>query len=186
MLLGALVGLFAFASVRGEGWVPFVSHVDLGIHELGHLLAMWAPSAFAALAGSLLQVAAPFGLAAYFWFGRKDLPAATVFVAWAGVSLRNVSAYMADAQVRILPLLGGQEGHDWAYLFGQWGMLPQAERVAGFVSAIGWLAFVAALAMAAWGFALPRLDARGRALYEARLETLPVREPRNRPPGSSA
>ncbi len=181
-LLGALVVLLAVASVRGAGWVPLVSHVDLGIHELGHMIAMWAPRDFVALAGSLLQVGAPVGLAAYFWFARRDIAATAVLVAWTGVSLRNVSVYMADANARLLPLLGGQDGHDWAYLFGRWGVLPNADGIAAAVSALGWLAFAGALALAAWGFARPRLDARRQAAYEARLETLPVREPRNRPP----
>jgi len=182
VLLGAFVVLLAVASARGAGWVPLVSHVDLGIHEFGHMIAMWAPRQFMALAGSLLQVAAPLGLAAFFWFVRKELPAAALLVAWAGVSIRNVSVYMADANTRVLPLLGGQEGHDWAYLFGQWGALPQAERIAGFFSVTGWLAFGFAFALAVWGFARPRLQAHSRVQYEAHLETLPVREPRNRPP----
>lgn len=186
VVLGALVVVLAVASAQGDGWVPLVSHVDLGIHEFGHMIAMWAPNTFVALAGSLLQVAAPLGLAAYFWFARKELSSVVLLVGWAAVSLRNVSVYMADANARVLPLLGGQEGHDWAYLFGVWGVLPQAESIAGFVSGIGWLTFVCALVLAAWGFAQPRLQARRQLEREAYLETLPVREPRNRPPATAA
>ncbi len=185
VLLGGLVVVLASASSRGAGWVPLVSHVDLGIHEFGHMIAMWAPRQFMALAGSLLQVVAPVGLAAYFWFARKELPSAALFVAWTAVSLRNVSVYMADANARVLPLLGGQEGHDWAYLFGEWGVLPQAEGIAGFVSAIGWLTFGCAFALAVWGLARPRLQARKNAEQEAYRRTLPVREPRNRPPATA-
>lgn len=180
--LVVLVIVLAVTSVRGEGWVPLVSHVDLGIHEFGHLLAMWLPRLATALAGSLLQLLAPAALAAYFWFARRDLPAATVLVAWLGVSLRNVSVYMADANARILPLFGGQDGHDWAFIFGQWHVLDSAERIAGFVSALGFIAFVVALGLALWEFAKPRLDAHRDADRRAHLESLPVREPRNHPP----
>ena len=121
-------------------------------------------------------------VAAYFWFVRHDLPAATVLVAWLGVSLRNVAVYMADSNVRILPLLGGQDGHDWAFIFGQWGVLNRAESIAGVVSAIGWLTFTGALGLAVWAFVQPRLAAREAAERQAHLGTLPVREPRNRPP----
>lgn len=184
VVLGVLVVVLMIASARGDGWVPLVSHVDLGIHEFGHMIAMWAPRPFVALAGSLLQVTAPLALAAYFWFACKELSSAVLLVAWSGASLRNVSVYMADANVRLLPLLGGQEGHDWAYLFGVWDVLPQAEKIAGFVSVLGWLTFVCALALVVWGFARPRLQARTLREREAYLETLPVREPRNRPPAT--
>ncbi len=180
--LAALAIALAVASARGAGWVPLVSHVDLGIHELGHLLSAWAPPVPNALAGSGLQLLAPAALIAYFWFARRDLPAATALTAWLGVSLRNVSVYMADANARVLPLLGGQDGHDWAFVFGQWGVLDHAERIAGVVSALGWLVFAAALGLACWQFALPRLAARRAIEREAYLEALPVREPRNLPP----
>lgn len=182
LLLGAVAIALAVASFRGNGWVPLVSHADLGIHEFGHLLAAWMPPIGAALAGSTLQLFAPAALAAYFWFARHDLSAATVLVAWLGVSLRNVGVYMADSNVRILPLFGGQDGHDWAFIFGQWGVLGHAESIAGVVSAIGWLVFAGALGLAVWAFVQPRLAAREAQHREAYLETLPVREPRNRPP----
>ncbi|PKQ19680.1 MAG: hypothetical protein CVT66_08685 [Actinobacteria bacterium HGW-Actinobacteria-6] len=182
LLLGALVVALAVASVRGHGWVPLVSHVDLGIHEFGHMIAAWMPQVGMALAGSGLQVLAPTALVAYFWFARHDLPAATVLVAWLGVSLRNVAVYMADSNVRILPLIGGQDGHDWAFIFGQWGVLNRAESIAGVVSAMGWLLFACALGLAVWAFVQPRLAAHRAQHREAYLDTLPVREPRNRPP----
>lgn len=182
MLVSALVVTLAIASVRGHGWVPLVSHVDLGIHELGHLLVAWTPPVGAAIAGSALQVLAPAALAAYFWFARRDASASTLLIAWLGVSLRNVSVYMADANARVLPLLGAQDGHDWAFVFGTWGVLDHAEGIARVVSASGLLAFAAAIALAVASFANPRVRARRDRDREARLATLPVREPRNRPP----
>ncbi len=181
-MLVLVVIVLGVASWRGVGWVPLVSHVDLGVHELGHLLAAWLPPIGTALGGTVLQVFAPTALAAYFWFARRDLPAATLLVGWLGVSLRNVSVYMADANVRALPLLGGQDGHDWAFIFGQLGMLDSAERVAWFVSALGVLALLAALGLAVLGFAKPRIDARRAREREAYLRTLPVREPGSQPP----
>lgn len=182
LLLSALVIALAIVSLRGHGWVPLVSHADLGIHELGHLLAAWIPPVGAAIAGSALQVLAPAALAAYFWFVGRDASASTLLIAWLGVSLRNVSVYMADANVRVLPLLGGQDGHDWAFVFGQWGVLDHAEGIARVVSALGLLAFAAAIALAVASFANPRVQAHRDRGRDARLATLPVREPRNRPP----
>ena len=62
------------------------------------------------LAGSVLQVAVPLGLAAYFGLlRRKEWASAGFCLAWAGTSARDVAVYVADAPVQALPLIGG--GH---------------------------------------------------------------------------
>src|SRR4249920_896638 len=58
---GAL-GWWAF--VRGTS-VPLLSLVDLGFHELGHLLTYWLPDVVTAMMGSINQVLVPVALAAY-------------------------------------------------------------------------------------------------------------------------
>jgi len=45
---------------------------------------------------------------------------------------------MADARAQVLPLVGGGE-HDWTAIFARWGVLSYDTRIAGLVSAIGWL-----------------------------------------------
>lgn len=168
-----------WAAVTGDGWVGLLSYVDLGIHELGHMLFMWAPPVLHALGGTLLQAAAPLGLCLYFVLVRRDLFAGAIMLGWQAVALRNIAVYMADAPVRILPLLGGQDGHDWAYLFTEWGVLGHAQGIATFVEVVGFAAALAGFALAAYGFARPRLEARRRVAYEAHLRTLPVRQPRD-------
>lgn len=53
--------------------VPLLALVDLGFHELGHLVATPLPDLATALAGSVMQVAVPTGLAAYFLVRQRDL-----------------------------------------------------------------------------------------------------------------
>ena len=53
--------------------VPLLALVDLGFHELGHLVAAPLPDLATALAGSVMQVAVPTGLAAYFLVRQRDL-----------------------------------------------------------------------------------------------------------------
>lgn len=167
-----------WAAVVGDGWVGLLSYVDLGIHELGHMLLMWAPPVLHALGGTLLQAAAPLGLFLYFVLVRRDLFAGAIMFGWEAVALRNIAIYMADAPVRVLPLLGGQDGHDWAYLFAEWGVLGHAQGIATVVEVMGFIVAAAGFALAAYGFARPRLEARRLAAYEAHLKTLPVRQPR--------
>lgn len=180
LALAVLTLGLAFASWRGDAWVPLISHVDLGVHELGHLLAFWMPPVGAALAGSGLQLLTPASLAAYFGLLRRDVASAVVLVAWLGVSVRSIAAYMADSNVRALPLLGGQDGHDWAFIFGQWGLLDHAESIAGVFSAMGWMVFVAALYLAAVEYVKPRAAARKAEALEAHRRSLPVRDPNSR------
>ena len=134
-----------------DGWVPFVSGVDLGVHEFGHLITFWAPSVITAAAGSVLQVATPLGLAAYFDRVRGERPVAAVLVSWAGTSAIAAAVYIADAPYEELPLFGGGV-HDWAYLLGpeQCGCLDRAAGLAAFVRIMGWLLVLAGPVLALW------------------------------------
>src|SRR5262249_3847651 len=96
--------------------VPFLWYVDLGFHELGHMLTMWAPRLIYFAMGSVAQVAVPLGLAAYFLGIRRDRVGGGLCMAWAGTSAANVAVYVADAPYQQLPLIGGI--HDWAYILG--------------------------------------------------------------------
>ncbi len=127
----ALLAYFPFVQQRR---VPLLGGVDLGFHELGHMLTY------------VFQVAIPAGLAAYFGLRRRDLLAAGLCLAWAGTSAVDVSVYIADAPFQRLPLIGGS--HDWAYLLGPaaFGNMGGAAAIAGAVKAAG-----AALVLAGMG-----------------------------------
>jgi hypothetical protein len=161
--LAAAIAVVAFAMHRP---VPFLDLFDLGIHELGHLLAAPLPRLAAFLAGSVAQVALPLALAGYFALGRHDRAAAGFCLAWAGTSARDVSIYAGDAVTRSLPLIGGE--HDWAYILGPNGFdaLAHTETVA---TAIEWFGAVLATA----GVALAVVAAR-RAWTEQRSERIRV------------
>ena len=141
-----LIGFFPF--VRGVR-VPLLGHFDFGMHELGHLLFIWAGEVVHFLAGSVWQVVVPLGLAVYFWLVRRDLAASAVLVAWTGASMHDVSVYIADAPYERLPLIGGD--HDWAFLLHRWDQMHLAEPLAGWVAGIGGLLVVSAIALAAGG-----------------------------------
>lgn len=131
------------------GWVfltnrdfPVTGLVDLGIHELGHMLAIPLGETVHFLAGSLAQICAPAGLAAYFWF-RRDNAAAGLMLAWTATSVNDVAIYIADAPTRYLPLIGGT--HDWWWLFSRWDKLGAAGGIGGFVGFLGLMLGVAAV-----------------------------------------
>jgi hypothetical protein len=92
-----LFGWIAFG--RGTR-VPLLSLVDLGFHELGHLLTYPFPDVITAMMGSVTQVAVPVGLAAYFLVLRRDQLAAGLCLVWAATSAQDASVYIADAPRR--------------------------------------------------------------------------------------
>jgi len=150
--------LLAWLTYSRGGWIPVLSAFDLGVHEFGHLLTAWAPALLCSFAGSLLQVALPVLLGVYFWW-RRDQPAVILMVAWAAENLHNVSVYIADAQVMILPLFGDDgsgAGHDWHNILTQLGLLQATDQIALVVKTGSIILFVIALGLAALGFSRSR------------------------------
>lgn len=166
-----------FAFVLGRD-VPVLGLVDLGFHELGHLVTAPFGRTFSFFMGSGMQILVPAGLAGYFGLLRHDEMAAGLMVVWMGTSMQDVSVYVGDAPFQLLPLIGGE--HDWAYLLGHWGVMNRAEDLAGMVWTLGLLAAIAGLAWIVYEGWIKR---RGPASRPARdISTLPVREPRHSSP----
>lgn len=145
----ALCGWFAF--VRSTR-MPLLSLADLGFHELGHLIMYIIPVSdlLTAAMGSIMQIAVPLGLAAYFWFVKRDQAAAVVCAAWSATNFQDVSVYVADAPYERLQLIGGD--HDWAYIFSA-EQLDNMGAAAGFASLLrgtGLVLLLAAMTLAAY------------------------------------
>jgi len=185
-ILAILVSAAAAAWVLlGGSSLGLLASVDLGFHELGHLVLAVAPSMVTALAGSAVQVAVPLGLALYFGL-RREAYASSLMLAWAATSAANVSAYIADAPFQVLPLFGNGT-HDWAFI-----LAAHLDWAAPLAAGVRWggvgIAAMGAIA-AAIPLLMPRLRAgreaelrRERELREAQLAAVaPRREPRNGP-----
>lgn len=157
----ALLGWFAF--VRGDP-VPVLWLVDLGFHELGHLLTYPFPDVVTAMMGSVTQVAVPWALAAYFFAGRGDFLGGTFCLTWAGTAAQNASVYIADAPWQELQLIGGS--HDWGFVLGHFGAVHRAADIAAVVKGAGGVMVAIALAICigglvlAWGSDQPGSSAR--------------------------
>ncbi len=158
VVAAVLTALLAWLTYSRGGWIPILSAFDLGVHEFGHLLTMWAPPLLCSFAGSLLQVAAPLLLAGYFWW-RRDQFAVVLMVAWAAENLHNVAVYIADAQVMVLPLFGDDgsgAGHDWHTILLELNALESTDQLALVVRTASVIVFVVAFGLAALGFARAR------------------------------
>ena len=143
LVLLAVYGVMCYRS-------PMAGHlidaVDLAIHETGHLVFAPFGEVIQFAGGTLFQLIVPLTFLAYFLrFGpRRDDFAASVMLWWVAVNLWNIAVYMADARTQALPLVGGGE-HDWAYLFGRFGLLAHDTSIAATVRGLGTLIFLIAL-----------------------------------------
>jgi hypothetical protein len=158
VLAAAVTVLLAWLTYSRGGWIPILSAFDLGVHEFGHLLTMWAPALLCSLAGSILQVAAPLLLGLYFWW-RRDSLAVIVMVAWAAENLHNVSVYIGDAQAMVLPLFGDDgsgAGHDWHNILLALNALEVTDQLALVIRTLSVILFVVALGLAVLGFSRAR------------------------------
>lgn len=132
------------SATRPQG-VPILNLVNLGFHELGHLLFIWAPSLVQAAMGSITQVFVPLGLAGYFALVRRDEIGTGVCLGWAGTSATEWATYVADAPYERLQLIGGD--HDWAFILFE---LDQLHRAATFATTIRVFAVLLVLIAIAW------------------------------------
>ena len=161
-----------FKSAAGAAWclllgwfflsgrqVPLLSLVDLGFHELGHLVTYPLPwELVTAAMGSVAQVVVPVGLASYFFYVRGERVSAGVCLAWAATSAWAVHAYVADAPYEQLELIGGD--HDWAFILHELDQMSAAPALARLVWLLG-------LTCLAGGLALCLIDARSGQMHGA-------------------
>ena len=93
--------------------------------------------------GTLFQLVFPLAAAWHFWRAENASGLAASIV-WLGENLFNIARYMADARAQELPLVGNGE-HDWAEIFGRWGVLHLDGRIAGVTRGIGIALVVSAI-----------------------------------------
>lgn len=145
--------LFLYQAARGTGVLLRIDLVFIPIHEGGHLLFRFFGEFLAVAGGTILQLAVPLMLATFFVFHRQIL-GTTLCVFFFFEQFLPVATYMADARAQELPLLTVGDGdyviHDWAYLFGRFGVLDHDTQVAHFVRVLGWLGMIATVAWMIW------------------------------------
>lgn len=150
-LLGALAAgglLFLLELSSSEGWVPILDSLNLVFHEAGHPLFGIFGEGVGFLGGTLMQLLVPLLVLGSCWHKRQAVAMGLAGI-WFFQNFLNIARYMADARLQELPLVGGGE-HDWATLFGWWGLLDQDTAIAGTVRVLGWVGMLGCLAWLGW------------------------------------
>src|SRR5512140_3315116 len=162
--------IFAIVATLYVVWIAydpmqgsFLDHVDLPIHETGHLLFRPFGQFMMVAGGSLFQVIFPAVFVGYFLWQRSFYSAAIVLL-WVGQSILNVWVYASDAVVMQLVLTSGFTGtegsfHDWNYLLTATGLLDSTKGVAKVIRFFGTLTIIIAGAAAVYfSFVAPEPD----------------------------
>jgi len=153
VIAAAFYLIFLYQAARGSGPLLMIDVVFVPIHEGGHLLFRFFGQFLAVAGGTLLQLAVPLMLAAFFVFQRQ-VPGTAFCLFFFFEQFLPVAKYMADARAMDLPLLTVGDGddviHDWNYLFGKLGVLEHDTQIAHAVQILGWLGMVATLAWFLW------------------------------------
>ncbi len=146
------------------GAYPYVTFpivlVNIGIHELAHIITSPLPEIVTAMSGSLFEILLPLLFAVYL-FKRKEYFIAGVVGVWLMFSFYEVALYVSDAIEQALNLSSLQPPfeagiaishiHDWNYVLSKLGILSASQNVAsglrivGFAlgaSALGWLFYL--------------------------------------------
>jgi hypothetical protein len=153
IIASAFYLLFLFQAARGSGVLLMIDLVFVPIHEGGHFLFRFFGEFLAVAGGTILQLSVPLMLAAFFVLHRQILGTAfCVFFFFE--QFLPVATYMADARAQELPLLTVGDGdvviHDWAYLFGRFGVLDHDTQIAHTVRVLGWLGMIGTVAWMIW------------------------------------
>ncbi len=133
-------------------WPNLFSGLNLGIHELGHVLFAPLGMFLGILGGSLVQCLAP--IAGMVSLRRQsDYFGLTICGGWLATNLFGVGTYMADAQAQILPLVSPFSGHpihDWNYLFASLGWLEACEAVGFLTKCLATVVMLGSIGSGSW------------------------------------
>lgn len=127
-----------------------INMLDLGMHELGHVLFRPFGEFMTILGGSLFQCL--FALAWVFacWWKRWYF-AASMCLVWVGFNLHDVAAYAADANARLFPLAtfnnDYDSAHDWYQILTRLGQLENDLAIAATIRTAGTICIFAGLAL---------------------------------------
>ncbi len=130
----------------------FMHNINLPFHEFGHVLFMPFGRFMMIFGGSLFQVLLPLICTLVFVFKQRDTFAGSITLWWCGQSFIDLSPYIADAEYRVLPLVGGggEESHDWGNLLTMTGTLEHTQAIARTSFVIGALIIIFALLWSGW------------------------------------
>lgn len=138
---------FSNPSYSGVFW-----GINLGIHELGHLLFGFAGKFMTVAGGTILQLTGPI-ISAIMFVRQSDYFALCFSGVWLSTNLYNIAGYVGDARTQITPLVsvGGKDViHDWYYLLSRMHILQWDTTIASFIRLLAFITMWGSIAVGIW------------------------------------
>jgi len=148
------LGYILARHVQDPDYESFLGGINLGIHELGHLVFMPLGEFMSVAGGSILQCLIPL-ISFLMFYRQKDFFAIAFSFVWLGSNLMGIARYMADARVLKLDLVSpfggnGEVIHDWNYLLHHSNLLNMDQALAALLRTGATLLMAAGIGWGAW------------------------------------
>jgi hypothetical protein len=151
-----LLAWFAYCLFRyllDPSYHSILDMLNLGIHELGHMVFAFLGEFIGVLGGTLAQCLVPV-FAVFNFYRQKDFFAITLSFGWLADNLFGIARYLGDARTMDLPLVSpfGSDTiiHDWNYLLARMGILRFDTVFAGGLRVIAVIVMSVCLVSGAW------------------------------------
>ncbi len=146
-------GYILYRHLSDPLYTSIIGGLNLGIHELGHMLFSIFGEFIGILGGTILQLLAPiFGMINF--YRQRDFFAIALCFGWLSTNLFNVSVYVSDARSMELPLVAvfGNENtlHDWNYLLNKLNILQFDSSLAFLIKFCAILAMLICFFLGGW------------------------------------
>lgn len=154
--------------MRFRGGGSIFSGINLGFHEVGHVVFAWfGSSVLTAAGGTILELAVPSMAGAYLLLRQRDPFGATVCLFWLGTALVGAGIYAADARAQALPLVSpfgpvDVDGHDWTFILMKYGRLSRDQEIGGALQSAGMTTMLLAMVAGALVLRLMAVRTAGR------------------------
>ena len=147
------LGYILFYHLKDPMYTSWFKPLNLGIHELGHMVFMPFGQFIGIAGGTILQCLVPI-IGLVMFYRQRDYFAVAVAVVWLGTNFYDVAFYVADAVAMALPLVspfaGSEIIHDWHYLLSHLGLLSWHSGLAVLLRFAGTAACLAGIGYATW------------------------------------
>ena len=144
----AFYALFVVYAVTDRSGFLFLDFANLSIHEAGHPTFSPFGDTMMILGGTLAELLVPFACIIYF-FWKREIPGTAFCSFWFFENFLYIGYYMADARDQALPRLGNGD-HDWAMLFGRWGLIQHDVQIGYATRRLGWAGMLLTAAWFGW------------------------------------
>jgi hypothetical protein len=128
--------------------------LNLGIHELGHVIFGFLGQFLAIAGGTIFQLFVPI-FAVFNFYRQNDFFSMALSFGWLSTSLFSVATYAADARALALPLVtpfgaGESVVHDWEYLLSAMNILEYDAIVGGIFRTLAVISMLVCFTAGAW------------------------------------